>query len=329
MNESAAGIAAGIGVSKLKLDVCVVDGTKGDAKFKYKVVKNTRSGHTELIAWLPQRRLPADVPVVLEATGPYSEAAAMDQDQRRVYREALLTVSALRRSMEHAVRSDPDAVWKHSAYRHYMRKYNDVVRHIQQQVAIPAPIDLYDIDKVPTSGNTVMAAQKEYFESVHANLSILEAWLSGKVDRPAEKSEDLRHFLEASLRKAIFDPPQMEREVQNAIEQLLIGRGMAKGVDYNRETGRVKVSIKECIPDFILPRLSLALEVKLAKTETKAKAIVDEINADIQAYGRAYDRLLFVVLTSARSATPSSSREGSKGRMAPKSLSSSTSRPNA
>jgi transposase len=77
MNESAVGIAVGkcavgIDVSKLKLDVCVVDGTK----FKYKVVKNTRTGHAELIAWLVQRKLPADVPVVLEATGPYSAAAA-------------------------------------------------------------------------------------------------------------------------------------------------------------------------------------------------------------------------------------------------------------
>jgi transposase len=72
MNEC----AVGIDVSKLKLDVCVVDGTKGDAKFKYKVVKNTRSGHAELIVWLLQRHLPWGVPVVLEATGPYSEAAA-------------------------------------------------------------------------------------------------------------------------------------------------------------------------------------------------------------------------------------------------------------
>lgn len=68
MNES----AVGIDVSKLKLDVCVVD----DTTFRFKVVKNTRSGYAELIAWLVQRKLPADVPVVLEATGAYSEAAA-------------------------------------------------------------------------------------------------------------------------------------------------------------------------------------------------------------------------------------------------------------
>jgi transposase len=68
MNEA----AVGIDVSKLKLDVCVVVSTKCN----YKVVKNTRSGHAELIAWLLQRHLASDVPVVLEATGPYSEAAA-------------------------------------------------------------------------------------------------------------------------------------------------------------------------------------------------------------------------------------------------------------
>ena len=49
------------------------------------------------------------------------------------------------------------------------------------------------------------------------------------------------------------------------------------------------------VPDFILPKLSMAVEVKLAKTETKSRVIVDEINADIQAYGRAYERILFVV----------------------------------
>ncbi len=44
-----------------------------------------------------------------------------------------------------------------------------------------------------------------------------------------------------------------------------------------------------------MPRLSLAIEVKLVKTDTKAKIIVDEINADIQAYGRSFAHLLFNV----------------------------------
>jgi hypothetical protein len=219
----------------------------------------------------------------------------MDQAEKTAFREGLMTVSALKASMEQALRSDPSNDWKHSSYRHYMRKYMDVVRYVQQLGPVTAPVDSYDLNNVPRSGDTVAPVQKELFESVHANLAILEAWLKAKVDLPAEKAEDLRHFVEANLRKAIFEIPSQERDVQNALEQLFIGRGLVKGVDYDRETGRVKVSIKETIPDFILPKLSLAVEVKLAKTELKSKIIVDEINADIQAYGQVYERLLFVV----------------------------------
>ena len=69
MNEC----AVGIDVSKLKLDVCVANGVK----FKSKVVGNTAAGHTELKSWLAQRGLPPHATVVLEATGPYSEAVAI------------------------------------------------------------------------------------------------------------------------------------------------------------------------------------------------------------------------------------------------------------
>lgn len=219
----------------------------------------------------------------------------MEQAVRDRLREALLTVTALKTSMEHALRSDPNATWRHWTYRHYMRKYNDVVAYVRTLEPITAPIDVFDLDKVRYPSDTVMPQQKELFESVHANLAILEAWLSARVDLPAEKAENLKNFFEVNLRRAIFEIPSQEREVQNAIEQLLIGRGLTKGLDYDREVGRVKISIKEVVPDFVLPKLSLAIEVKLAKTGTKTRAIVDEINADIQAYGRTYAHLLFIV----------------------------------
>jgi transposase len=69
MNEQ----AVGIDVSKKKLDICVLSGEK----FKSKVLSNTSAGHGELLWWLLQRKLPADTPIVLEATGPYSEAVAI------------------------------------------------------------------------------------------------------------------------------------------------------------------------------------------------------------------------------------------------------------
>ena len=69
MNEH----AVGIDVSKKKLDVCVAVGDK----IKTKVLKNTAASHAELDRWLAQRDLPDNVPIVLEATGPYSEAVAI------------------------------------------------------------------------------------------------------------------------------------------------------------------------------------------------------------------------------------------------------------
>ena len=47
------------------------------------------------------------------------------------------------------------------------------------------------------------------------------------------------------LRTVIFDKPQKEIEVQNAIEALLLGRGLNKGIDYDRESGKFEFSGKE------------------------------------------------------------------------------------
>ena len=93
----------------------------------------------------------------------------------------------------------------------------------------------------------------------------------------------------------MFELPNNEKEVQDTFERLLIGRGLQKGQEYDRETGRVKISSKESIPDFILPRLQEAIEIKLIKERRRIGEAIDEINADIAAYSKIYDHLLFIV----------------------------------
>lgn len=83
--------------------------------------------------------------------------------------------------------------------------------------------------------------------------------------------------------------------MQDAVETLLVGRGLKKGEEYDREVGRVKVSIREAVPDFIFHRLGLALEIKLAGPKTRAQSLVDQIQADIGNYSHKYARLIFVV----------------------------------
>lgn len=62
------------------------------------------------------------------------------------------------------------------------------------------------------------------------------------------------------LRTVIFDKPQKEIEVQNAIEALLLGRGLNKGIDYDRESGKFEFSGKEYIQILLFLNYHYALK---------------------------------------------------------------------
>lgn len=219
------------------------------------------------------------------------------ENQRDQLKEFLHFTKALLESMNMCIQNDHEnaSIWKYSGYWQYARKYNQLVRAISQVIPLDTIVDVFDLEKLPTEGDTVPFQQKAFFESVHLNLSILNAYLETKLDIRTDEITSLKYFLQVNLRKVIFSEPEKESDIQDAIEQLLIGRGLSKGIDYDRERGRVKVSIKEVVPDFILPRLGLAIEVKLSKDKNKSRSIVDEINADITAYSKKYSTLLFVV----------------------------------
>ena len=203
---------------------------------------------------------------------------------------------ALLDAMEAGVRgADPGDVWRFSSYKQFMRKANELVEMTEAIEHIEAPVDRYNLEAVPGSTSTIAMVQQEIFDSVRANLSILRAYLQNRVHPKAERISEIADFLEVSLRRAVLQKPEREKQVQDVVEQLLIGRGLEKGLHYDRETGRVKVSAKEVIPDFVLLQLATAIEVKLVKESSALGRIVDEINADIQAYRRKYDVLVFVV----------------------------------
>lgn len=220
----------------------------------------------------------------------------MGEQSKKLLREYLLWAVALQRSMEVALQGeDPANIWKHGGYKQFARKYDQILTEVAANVKLPPILDRYNLDKIPGAGDTVAFQQKEIFEGVYANVSLLRSLLEGKIGIIENETIALRDFIQSRLRSAIFRPPEIEREVQDAIEQLLIGRGLQKGQDYDREIGRVKISVKEVVPDFVMLRLSLAIEVKLVKTAARVKEIVDEINADIAAYSKRYTSLMFIV----------------------------------
>lgn len=220
----------------------------------------------------------------------------MEEDRRRKVVQLLGLAKALRSSMDESIHaSAPDDVWKYSSFRQFARKYNEIATRIGQLILIDAPLDLLDLEKIPAIGSTHAMVEKEFFETIRANLSILIAFVEDAVGVTRDEVENLINFLSAKLRHAIFETPEREVDVQNAIEQLLIGRGDTRGVDYDRETGRTKVSVKESTPDFIFPRLSLALEVKLSKQRDRLSSLVEQMSADVVTYSTKYSRVLFVV----------------------------------
>lgn len=221
-------------------------------------------------------------------------SAVTDVDAR--LESCLRIAEALLDAMRDAISAtDPGDPWRFASYRQYMRKYNDLLASVTAVEPVEAPVDHYNLDAVPGLGDTLGMQQQSYFESVRANLTILRAYLQNRVNPKSERIAGIADFLEARLRRAMMQRPDREKDVQDVVEQLLIGRGMEKGLHYDRESGRVKYSALEVIPDFVLLELATAIEVKLLKDNTRLGTTIDEINADIQSYSKVYDVLVVVV----------------------------------
>ncbi|MBA7590916.1 hypothetical protein ES708_33059 [subsurface metagenome] len=99
------------------------------------------------------------------------------------------------------------------------------------------------------------------------------------------------HLAEHQLRKVIRTQPDKESEVQDAFENLLIGAD----IPYGREVDSIEYSSKTYKPDFSLPKIGLAVEVKLCRQDRREKEIIAEINDDILAYKSKYPNLIFIV----------------------------------
>lgn len=197
--------------------------------------------------------------------------------------------------MDASRRSKTDEIWLFSSFKTFMRKYNELVIIASKTIKLQAPIDTYDINKVSSAYDTTTIQQRIYFDEVYANLSILKSYIEAHGGLAEVEAENILNFLKSNIRKAIFNTPNNEKDIQNVIESLLASKGFQKGLDYDRETGRVKHAGKESIPDFIFPNENMALEIKFSDKAGKMSSIIDEINSDIISYSQQYQLVWFIV----------------------------------
>lgn len=99
------------------------------------------------------------------------------------------------------------------------------------------------------------------------------------------------NLAEHKLRKARRSKPGNEKQVQDAFENLLIGADIV----FSRETERIEYSSKTYTPDLTVPKIDLAIEIKLCNRDGREKEIIEEINDDMMAYQVKYGNLMFVV----------------------------------
>ena len=169
--------------------------------------------------------------------------------------------------------------------------------HSYAKVEIPSPyaVPIFDADKFKSSSNYTWISLKEIFDIVYLDVLSLEALLREYETSATSKVLEFEDFLQMNLRKAVFDIPEKETEIQNAIEILFSGKGLKKPGDYDRETGRVKSSGKENVPDFIIKAPLIAIEVKLIRNKGSKSEIIEQMKSDIIGYRPDYKQILFVV----------------------------------
>lgn len=198
--------------------------------------------------------------------------------------------------MIHEVLSDAhtNEIGRYSCFKDMARIYNDFAERAKKFLNGSEIFYTFNLDEIPSWGDSVWSTQKRILEQVLLLAKMLLASLEGSVDFVDDEFDNIENFIQSRLRTVIFKKPEKEIEVQNAIESLLLGRGLAKGIDYDRESGKFEFSGKEYIPDFIIPKMSLCIEVKLLREGRKSK-VIEEISADITAYRKNYERQLYVV----------------------------------
>lgn len=217
-------------------------------------------------------------------------------DKTKAIKMLIAQVKALEKNTNRTL--NDTATEAHSRYvtfKSYAETYNQIARESEKVLGLPNnSFSFFRTSEMRSYMDTLWGTQKQIVESVALECGMLLTYLESATDFVEDEFENFSNFIKGSLRASMFSVPEKEVEVQDNIERLLIGKGMAKAIDYDRETGKFEFSGKEYIPDFILPKLQLCVEVKLLKEGRRSK-IIDEINADITAYSTKYERILFVV----------------------------------
>ena len=207
----------------------------------------------------------------------------MSNENRRALKILIEQAKGLEKTMDEILNKVGDKIgFNYSSCNDFARHYQSIFEESKKYINLPGIYNSYDVDNLKNVFDLTGIEQMTIFQSVLASTRLLIATLEG-------------NFINSKMRLMFNDIPKNEKEVQDNLERLFIGNSMNKGIDYDRETGKFKFSGREYIPDFIFPNLKCCLEVKLLKDKKIKSKIIEEINADIIAYSKKYNEILFLI----------------------------------
>ncbi len=220
----------------------------------------------------------------------------MEQNKINFLNENLISLKSIKESMD---KSRLDGKYEH--FGTYWRLYRDIFNVIEKSNTNNDFLFFYYFNKIieiPNWADCLLPQNKEHFETIYSIIDIaikhLELFLN-KINKQNNTVLDFINWIYPKIRKCVFNKPDKEKVIQDIIEQILIGGDYLKDIDYGRETGKIDYSSKEYIPDFIIHKLDLVIEIKICTSKEKTKRIIDEMNADILPYSKKFKNILFIV----------------------------------
>ena len=179
---------------------------------------------------------------------------------------------------------------EYASYYAFQQRY----RMLYAQICLEMQVNSLPTGQPPNYGGptgTIGILWSGYLNDVIIAMGQMVAYLENYLGVPTKVTTKLVEDIDEKLRATIRTKPEEERNVQDAVENLLI----IKEYEYNREKVTIPYSSKYYTPDFTFDTLSTALEVKLCDAQGDEKRIIDEINADIPAIKSKYKYAVFVV----------------------------------
>lgn len=218
------------------------------------------------------------------------------KEERRELKILIHQAKSIEKTMEQILNKvGKDISFNYSSCNDFVRQYQCVAEEAKKYIHLPGIYNSYDTSKLKNIFDMTGIEQMILFQSVLTSIRLLIATLEENYDYVEDELNILENFISLKLRLMFNEKPNNEKEVQDNLERLFIGNNMNKGVDYDRETGKFNFSGREYIPDFIFPNLKCCLEAKLLKETSKKSKMIEEINADITAYTKVYNEIIFLV----------------------------------